>query len=79
MSGTGLETVLWCDGTGRFPLLFRDLPTRLKNPLPREPVESSEQFDFLTLMKKRNQCHSKYKDENDSHLSLRLSSSKIPS
>jgi hypothetical protein len=37
-------------GTGSEPPpLLRLFATRLKNPLPRELVESSEQFDFLTL------------------------------
>lgn len=57
MSGTGLDTVLWCIGTGSDPPLFRAFDTRLKNPLPREPVESSEQFDFFTLKMKICFCH----------------------
>lgn len=51
ISGTGLETVRWCMGTGSEPPLLRAFATRLKNPLPREPVESREVFDFFTLEK----------------------------
>jgi hypothetical protein len=38
-------------GTGSEPVLLflRDFATRLKKPLPRELVESREQFDFFTL------------------------------
>lgn len=49
--GTGLDTVRWCVGRGRELLVWflRDFVTRLKKPLPRELVESSEQFDFFRL------------------------------